>query len=50
MIFTLRVGKVKFPLLLFFLQSFKLAIQDPHPSLHRSTKTLYHLYIPNPFW
>ena len=37
--FTLHVGKVKFPLLL----------QDSHPSLC-STKTLYHLYISDPFW
>ena len=37
--FTLYVGKVKFPLLL----------QDSHPSLY-STKTLYHLYISDPFW
>ena len=38
------VGKVKFPLLLFFLWSFELAMQDFHPSLY-STKTLYHWYI-----
>ena len=37
--FTLYVGKVKFHLLL----------QDSHPSLY-STKTLYHLYISDPFW
>ena len=47
--FTLCVGKVKFSLLLFFLQSFELAMQDSHPSLY-STKTLYHLYISDPFW
>ena len=35
----LYVGKVKFPLFLFFLQSFKLAMQDFHPILY-STKTL----------
>ena len=47
--FTLYVGKVKFPLLLFFLRSFELAMQDFHPSLY-STKALYHLYISDPFW
>ena len=47
--FTLYVGKVKFPLLLFFLRSFELAMQDFHPSLY-STKTLYHWYISDPFW
>ena len=47
--FTLCVGKVKFFLLHFFLQSFELAMQDSHPSLY-STETLYHLYISDPFW
>ena len=47
--FTLYVGKVKFSLLLFFLQSFELAMQDSHPSLY-STKILYHLYISDSFW
>ena len=37
--FTLYVGKVEFPLLLFFLRSFELAMQDFHPRLY-STKTL----------
>ena len=45
---NLCVGKVKFPLLLFF-QSFELAMQDSHPSLY-GTKRLYHLYISDPFW
>ena len=39
--FTLYVGKAKFPLLLFFLWSFELAMQDFHSSLY-ITKTLYH--------
>ena len=39
-------SKVSF---IFFLQSFELVMQDSHPSLY-STKTMYHLYIPNPFW
>ena len=43
------VGKVKFPLLLFFLRSFELAMQDFHLSLH-STKALYLWYISDPFW
>ena len=47
--FTLCVEKVKFSLLLFFLQSFELAVQDSHPSLY-STKTLYPLYISDSFW
>ena len=47
--FTLSVGKVKFSLLLFFLWSFELAMQDSHPSLY-STKTMHHLYISDPFW
>ena len=47
--FTLCVGKIKFSLLLFFLQSFELAMQDSHPSLY-SIKTLYHLYISDSFW
>ena len=42
------MGKVKFPLLLFFIHSFELAMQDSHPSPY-STKTLYHLYISDPF-
>ena len=47
--FTLCVGKVKFSLLLFSLQSFELAMQDSHPRLY-STKTLYHFYISDSFW
>ena len=47
--FTPYVRKVKFPLLLFFLRSFELAMQDFHPRLY-STKTLYHWYISDPFW
>ena len=38
-----------FPILLFFLQSFELAMQDSHQSLY-STKKLYHLYVSDPFW
>ena len=34
--FTLCVGKVKFPLLPFFLQSFELVMQDPQPNLYRT--------------
>ena len=41
--------EVKFPLLLFFIQSFELAMQDFHRSLY-STKTFYHWYISDPFW
>ena len=42
------VGKVKFPVLLFLLPSFELAMQDFYPSLY-NTKTLYHWYISDPF-
>ena len=47
--FSLCVGKVKFSWLLFFLRSFELAMQDSHPRFY-STKTMYHLYISDPFW
>ena len=48
--FILYVGKVKFPLLLFFLlRSFVLAMQNFHPSLY-TNKTLYHWYISDSFW
>ena len=47
--FTLCVGKAKFSLLLVFLRSFGLAMQDCLQNLY-SIKLLYHLYISDPFW
>ena len=48
-IFTLRVEKVKFPLLLFSSSVFCVSHINSHLSLY-STKTSYYLYIFKPFW
>ena len=41
-------GEKVFIYYILVLQSFELSMQDSHPSLY-SIKTLYHLYISDPF-
>ena len=48
-IFTLCLGKVKFPLLPFGSFGRELTLQDSHQHLY-STKAVHHLYISDPFW